>query len=361
MICPPGRADGYVVRLAQLGDLADFLALAQLTGPGFTSLPADALLIARLLENSHRAANGDEGAVFLCLEHVASGQVVGCAAVKRGGTKRAGFANFRHTQATENGCGELRIVDDYAELTEIGGLFLHPDHRGGGLGALLASSRYLYLDTARHSFGERVYAELRGAIAPDGTSPFYDAVCKPLLGISFLEADEICATGDNQRLVDLFPSEPINTAHFSPVAQLSIGGCHSAGQAARALLINEGFRFDGVVDLLDGGALLVAKVTELSILDNARTVTVQRSAASRGPARLLLSAGSPTTFRCISAAVDADEHRVFVSDEACDRLRMSDGNMVRIAPFSPRGTPKAVRANSRTPKDQEIGDEPANC
>ncbi len=40
----------------------------------------------------------------------------------------------------------------------MGGLFLHPEMRAGGWGALLARSRYLFIKMHRGRFGERTLA-----------------------------------------------------------------------------------------------------------------------------------------------------------------------------------------------------------
>ena len=50
------------------------------------------------------------------------------------------------------------------------GLFLHPNERAGGLGLLLARSRYLFVGDVidRKRFAERIIAELRGIIDERG-------------------------------------------------------------------------------------------------------------------------------------------------------------------------------------------------
>ena len=68
----------------------------------------------------------------------------------------------------------LSLTTDLEGSSEVGGLFLHPHERAGGLGMLLARSRYLFIKQHRPRFGARVLAELRGvmdqaAIRPSGT------------------------------------------------------------------------------------------------------------------------------------------------------------------------------------------------
>ena len=42
----------------------------------------------------------------------------------------------------------LTLTTDLEGSSEVGGLFLHPDERAGGLGMLLARSRYLFMQDA---------------------------------------------------------------------------------------------------------------------------------------------------------------------------------------------------------------------
>ena len=62
----------------------------------------------------------------------------------------------------------LSLVTDLEGSSEVGGLFLHPNERAGGLGLLLARSRYLFIAMHRSRFGDRVIAELRGVIDERG-------------------------------------------------------------------------------------------------------------------------------------------------------------------------------------------------
>src|SRR3546814_6372517 len=46
----------------------------------------------------------------------------------------------------------LTLVTDFEGSSEVGGLFLHPGERAGGLGMLLARSRYLFVKQHRKRF-----------------------------------------------------------------------------------------------------------------------------------------------------------------------------------------------------------------
>ena len=64
----------------------------------------------------------------------------------------------------------LNLTTDLEGSSEVGGLFLHPHERAGGLGMLLARSRYLFIKSHRERFGYTVLAELRGVMDEGGRS-----------------------------------------------------------------------------------------------------------------------------------------------------------------------------------------------
>src|SRR3546814_7653885 len=107
------------------------------------------------------------------------------------------------------------LSNDLNGASEVGGLFLHPAARAGGLGLLLARSRYLFIARHRARFGDRILAELRGVIDEAGGSPFWDGVAGKFFGMTFQEADQFNAVHGNQFIADLMPKHPVYIAMLS--------------------------------------------------------------------------------------------------------------------------------------------------
>src|SRR5690606_10248554 len=116
----------------------------------------------------------------------------------------------------------LTLSTDLEGSSEVGGLFLHPRERAGGLGMLLARSRYLFIREHRARFADRVLAELRGVIDEAGGSPFWDGLAGRFFGMSFQEADEFNAIHGNQFIADLMPKYPIYIAMLPESARAVI-------------------------------------------------------------------------------------------------------------------------------------------
>jgi arginine N-succinyltransferase len=301
----------YVVRAAGPKDFAGFQQLREIAGAGFTSLMLDDKALAEKLALSEQsfAANGVAAGperYFLALEHVASGALVGCAGVKATIGKLPPFFNFRIiTEAQSSGVVDRRFdmdiligVNDFTGCTEVGSLFVRPEHRAGGIGRTLAQSRYMLMATAPQRFNSRVVSELRGVVSPDGVSPFWEAVGRHFFRMDFAEADKLSATTDNQFILDLMPQHPIYIDLLPESARAVIGHCHKDGEGARRLLEWEGFSFSNVVDIFDGGPLMTVQRDHIRTLREARRVRVHAEANLSAGKRSLVARPNTGDFRC---------------------------------------------------------------
>ena len=292
--------DNLLIRPAMPPDIEDFYELACLAGAGFTSLPANEALLAERLSSSERAFAGGSGVLMLALEDRTQRRVVGCAAVKPGGRSRPDFLNFFVNSNRQ----DLEPTSRYDDMTEVGSLLLHPNYRSNGIGPWLARSRYLLIATDLDRFGRHIFSELRGVVDEDDRSPFYDSVCARHFGCSFAEADDRCARGRQGELNALLPNAPITLGTLSPEAQAVIAKPHAAGMRALDYLKAEGFRFEGVVDLLDGGPAVLAESHRIKTIAQSFDVRLKPDVIDDALAiEAYVAIGSGPTFRCCRASV----------------------------------------------------------
>jgi arginine N-succinyltransferase len=168
----------------------------------------------------------------------------------------------------------LTLSTDLEGSSEVGGLFLHPGERAGGLGLLIARSRYLFIRQHRARFADRILAELRGIIDEAGGSPFWDGVAGRFFGMNFQEADQFNAINGNQFIADLMPKHPVYTAMLPESARAVIGLPHPSGRAAMRMLENEGFSWESYIDIFDGGPTMTARTDNVRSVRDAREVTL---------------------------------------------------------------------------------------
>lgn len=273
----------FRVRPATSGDFQAIYEMAKLTGGGFTNLPPDkGALVEKLVRSEHGFGKeadiqGDELYV-LVLENSDNGQIRGTCQIFGQVGSEWPFYSYRISTLTQTSkalgktfrAEMLTLVTDFEGSSEVGGLFLHPGERAGGLGLLLARSRYLFMKLHRKRFGERILAELRGVIDEKGSSPFWDAIAGRFFGMGFKEADEFNAMHGTQFIADLMPKTPIYTAMLPESARAVMGVPHPSGRAAMKMLEREGFEYDCYIDIFDGGPTMATRV------DNVRTIQESR-------------------------------------------------------------------------------------
>ncbi len=299
------------VRPARAGDLDALLDLAGLTGGGFTNLPPDRDALAARLARSDASFAADLDApvdemYLLILEQATTGRIGGTAAVFSRVGSEWPFYSYKISTVSQTSRALARtfsmrllnLCTDHDGASEVGGLFLHPDLRTGGLGRLLARSRYLFIAGHRRRFADTLLAELRGFLTDDGDSPFWDGLGRRFFGMGFREADQFNSVNGNQFIADLMPKSPVYVALLGEAAQAVIGRPHDRGVPAQRMLEAEGFRYDNYVDIFDGGPTLTCPTDAVRTIAAARAAPVAELAdGAGGMPRALLSAGTLGRFR----------------------------------------------------------------
>jgi len=226
----------------------------------------------------------------------------------------------------------LSLATDLEGSSEVGGLFLHPGERAGGLGLLLARSRYLFIKAHRARFADRILAELRGIIDEAGGSPFWDGLAGRFFGMNFQDADQFNAINGHQFIADLMPKHPIYTAMLSETARAAIGLPHPSGRAAMRMLENEGFAFENYVDIFDGGPTMTARTDKVRSIADARTAQVVTIAdtppASETTTEALVATGTLADFRCAFGDIRPVADGIALSQGCAAALDVSEGASV---------------------------------
>ena len=329
----------FRVRPARNEDFQAIYEMAKLTGGGFTNLPADkGALVAKLSRSDDafaRAEDVPEGDLFFfVLENVESGQIRGtCQIFSRIGTQQP-FYSYRISTLTQTS-RELRrtfkaemltLCTDFEGCSEVGGLFLHPGERAGGLGLLLARSRYLFIKLHRERFAGKVIAELRGVIDEKGGSPFWDAIAGRFFGMSFQEADEFNAAHGTQFIADLMPKTPIYTAMLPESARAVLAVPHPSGRAAMKMLAREGFTADGYVDIFDGGPTMAVPTEQIRTIRESREFTFAGPIDGKGGHPAMLATGRLRDFSaCYGRLQTGKGKRACVDESAAQRLGLAPG------------------------------------
>ena len=330
----------FRIRAATDGDLPHLYEMAKLTGGGFTNLPADRGALEAKLDRSREAFAREADTIadelfVLVLENSDTREVRGTCQIFTQVGQTHPFYSYRigmltqHSRALDRTfrAEMLTLATDLEGSTEVGGLFLHPGERAGGLGLLLARARYLFIRLHRARFADRILAELRGIMDEAGGSPFWDGLAGRFFAMNFQDADSFNATNGHQFIADLMPKHPIYTAMLSDHARAAIGLPHPSGRAAMRMLENEGFGFENYVDIFDGGPTMTARTDRVATIANAREgaiVAMDRD----GGTESLVAAGHLRDFRCGYAAVRPVGDSIAMDIDAAATLGLGKGDVV---------------------------------
>lgn len=333
----------FVIRPSRPSDLDSLYDMAKLTGGGFTNLPADRpSLVKKLARSADAFAKtediGGDDLYVLILEDVTTGKIAGTAQIFAKVGQHWPFYSYRLGTLSQTSqelkrtfrAEMLTLTTDYEGYSEVGGLFLHPRERAGGLGLLLARSRYLFIRQHRARFGQRMLAELRGVIDEAGGSPFWDGLAGKFFGMNFQEADAFNAVHGNQFIADLMPKHPIYTAMLPESARSVIGLPHPSGRAAMRMLENEGFRYEGYIDIFDGGPTMAANIDDIHSIRDAADATVTATDASEG-LNILAATGQLGDFRACYALADVDpDGHATIDAQAAELLGVEAGDTIAL-------------------------------
>lgn len=336
----------YVIRPMCARDMDGFRALRDLAGPGFTSLAVDdAKLEARIaaaerVQQAAIAAPGPDQRYLLALEHRETGVLAGVAGVKACVGEMPPFFNFRVLRIAQASAAAQRrhdmevliLVNEFTGCSEVGSLFVRPEHRAAGVGRMLAQARYLLMAAAPHRFADEVVSELRGVVDEAGVSPFWEHLGRHFFHMSFAEADRLSASTDNQFILDLMPKYPIYVDLLPQAARAVIGKCHPHGEGALSLLKWEGFTYQRVVDIFDGGPLVTAPRDSIRTLRESRRMEVRAGDVGDdgGGGRALVAHPDFVRFACAGGRVRVRDGVAHVAPGVLAAVGLQDGDQALI-------------------------------
>lgn len=339
-----------IVRSVTMADLPGLLALVKGAGIGLTTLPDNPALLQSRIEASMASQAGtaeraDEQWLFV-MEDVENARVVGVCGI-------AGFVGLRdpwysyRVGTVVHASRELGIFtrtptlflsNDHTGATELCSLLLDATYRVGRNGALLSKSRFLFLAEFRERFARKVIAELRGVSDASGHSPFWESLGRHFFSMDFAEADYLTGIGKKSFVAELMPKHPLYSSFLSPEAQAVIGETHELTRPARRLLEQEGFRFEGHVDIFDAGPALECELDDIDAVKKSSRLVVAGTFDDDAEATSVPSLVANTSiqeFRVGLGRVRVDGEAVHISTALAAALRVHVGDAVRTVALSP--------------------------
>lgn len=310
-----------VVRAIRESDLDALLDMATKVGAGMTTLKPDRARLQARIEIACASFSEqiplDKRDYLFVMEDSENGNVAGVCAIKSAVGLDEPFYNYRigtlvHSSRELNVFSRMETLylsNDLTGSTELCSLYLNPEYRSGNNGKLLSKSRFLFISQFPHLFHEKVIAEMRGFLLPDGSSPFYEGLGRHFFKMDFNHVDELTSIGKKSFIAELMPRQPLYIAYLPKEAQAVVGQVHVSTAPARRMLEQEGLYYEGYVDIFDAGPVLQARVSELRSMRESALATVEADAGvatSGAAASGVATSGAAASADAVQSACVAD-------------------------------------------------------
>ena len=343
----------FVVRPIARDDLPAVLALSERTGTGLTTLPASRERLAERIEASiasfaRQAKRADECYMFV-LEDAVERRVVGISAIEAAVGLTEPWYNYHvgtlvHASRALDvytAAPTLFLANDHTGHTELCSLFLDQAYRHGRNGALLAKSRLLFIAEFAARFAPKVIAELRGRLDSLGHSPFWEGLGRHFFAMEYTTADYLTGIGQKSFIAELMPRHPVYVHLLPEAARAVIGAVHDDTVPARAMLEQEGFRYEGYVDIFDAGPTVECFRDNIDAVRRSATLPVTIGEEDPVPDSLtddipwLVANRRFEGFRAVVTAAPPRCDRFPLLPHAAEALGIHEGDVVRAVALRP--------------------------
>jgi len=344
----------FYVRPVTRDDLPAVFALSERTGAGLTTLPANRDRLAQRIERSLRSFTLDVELAEACYVFVLADSVTGDVAGICGVEAAVGLAepwyNSRlgtlvHASRALNvytAAPTLFLANDHTGATELCSLFLDQAYRHGRNGALLSKSRFLFIAEFQQRFASKIIAELRGRLDDTGRSPFWEGLGRHFFAMEYSAADYLTGIGERAFIAELMPRHPVYANLLPTSVREAIGEVHQDTRAARALLEQEGFRFEGYVDIFDGGPTVECFRDNVHAIRQSVVLPVAVEEADPVPDSVtpqvawLVANRQFQRYRAIVVMAPSRLSHFPLLPYAAAELGVREGDAVRAVPLAPR-------------------------
>ena len=183
---------------------------------------------------------------------------------------------------------------------------------------------------------------MRGKLDADGKSPFWEGLGRHFFAMEYTTADYLTGIGQKSFVAELMPRHPVYVNLLPEAARAVIGEVHADTQPARAMLEQEGFRYEGYVDIFDAGPTLECFRDNIHAVRSSRLFPVEIGDGDPVPDNVshnvvwLVTNRKFESYRALLVQASARVDRFPLLPYAAAQLDVAEGEFVRAVPLSPR-------------------------
>lgn len=332
-----------IIRPIDQKDTEAFIQMAYNAGIGMTSMPKNREILEKRIKESIEAfskkPNGHSflGTYLFVLEDTDSGEIGGTSGIASQTGRQFPIPFFKLKKLEHHeGIGPLQKIVPTLHViyhenywSEVCSLYLKPEFRHSGFGRLLSLSRFLFIAAFPDRFESMIFAEMRGYVDENQTSPFWEGIGKHFVDATFETLTHLRDEGI-LNLSRALPWYPIYTELLPKIVQESIGKIHEETKSAFQMLIQEGFKVSDEYDVCDGGPKIEMETKSVrslkeSVVDNVAEILDEIPCSPH----FILSNNQLNFRACLSPIKKLQNGGIAIPPDVAKALELSVGSTVR--------------------------------
>ena len=331
-----------VVRLVKTSDIKQLTQLIDKAGHGMTTMPKNKKELQERINwsissASKKRANPNKDTYLFVLEN--NKKIIGISAIYTSISKDKPSVFFKIgkiklSSKTYNFKKEAEILKlhlIHKPYSELGTIFVDPSSRGRGRGSLLSFARLQLIASHQSRFDKKILVEIRGWKDKNGKSYFWESFSKAFFNLDFFSIDRLSYI-DNHFITESVPKFPFMVELLSRRVQKVLGKPHPNAMPALSMLSKQGFKTNGLVDVLDGGPCMEVKAKSIPIVKSSKKVKVDVKRSVNFSSYGFIVNFSLENFRVVRESYNLIGNTIEISQKTAKALEISSGDMVRINP-----------------------------
>ena len=330
-----------VVRLVKTSDLQQVTKLIKKTGMGMTTMPKNKKEVQERIEWSiasanKKSANPNKDTYLFVLEN--DKKIIGISAIYTSISKDKPSVFFKlktiklssATYNFEKEAETLQLHLLHKPYSELGTIFIDPASRGRGRGSLLSFARLQLIASHQARFDKKILVEIRGWKDKNGKSYFWESFSKAFFNLDFFSIDRLSYI-DNNFITESVPKFPFMVELLSRRVQKVLGKPHPNAMPALSMLSKQGFKSNGLVDILDGGPCMEVLAKNIPIVKSSIKVKVDVKRSVNFSNYGFIINFSLNNYRVVRENYNLiNSNTIEISQKTAKALEISSGDEVRI-------------------------------
>lgn len=333
----------FIIRPIKIEDLDTLFAFAERAVIGMHSLPKNREALRKRIETSVDSfkknvhSPQDEMYIFV-VENIETKEIVGTCAInaRTGSPDPLYFYKIKtiHPHSSEAIVPKellmLQVVNYTNGPSEVCGIYMKPEMRKERLGHLLSLSRFLFIACFPQRFKRTIIAQMRGVIdVKNNTSPFWEGLGINFTNLSFLDVQKKMAT-NHSFINDILPQSPVYVSLLPKFSQKVMEKVHISTKPAFKMLLNQGFKLSGEIDVFDGGPIVKAEIHEIETIKNCHFDTIHDIVSEEVNWNDYLICNNIIDFKaCMGQLKRHGQSEVIITKAVADALQVKKGDLIR--------------------------------